>query len=144
VQAAMEAGDSRIYGGIHFTSANIEGQQLGKAVADYGMEKFFASEAADIFAPIVLLNAAAGGTLAAPPVLSGFALDNRDGLDVVRASLNGGAAVEIAIDDTGRFSFNVATVFGPIANGANSITLEAEDAAGLDATPVIYNFTLIA
>ncbi|MEI6161980.1 MAG: phosphatase PAP2 family protein, partial [Roseococcus sp.] len=144
VDAAAEAGRSRIYGGIHFTSANIEGQALGKEVADYGMAEFFRSEGEDIYAPIVLLNATAGGTLMAAPVLSGFALDNRDGLDVMKARLDGGAAVNIAVDAKGRFTFDAATVFGPIADGAHSITLEAEDAAGLDATPLVFNFNLDA
>jgi hypothetical protein len=144
VQAGMEAGDSRIYGGIHFSSANIEGQQLGKAVADWGIAEFLRSEGEDIYAPIILLNTATGTPLSAPPVLSGLAFDNRDGLDVIHARLDGGAAAEIALDALGRFSFDVADVFGPIADGAYNITLEAEDAVGLNATPVTFAFTLIA
>jgi hypothetical protein len=144
VQAGIEAAESRIYGGIHFTSASVEGQALGKDVADYGMAEFFRSEVEDIYAPIVLLNATAGGTLTAAPVLSGFALDNRDGLDVMTARLDGGPAVEIAVDSKGRFTFDAGVVFGPIADGVHSITLEAEDAAGLDATPMVFNFTLDA
>jgi hypothetical protein len=144
VDAATEAARSRIYGGIHFTSAGVEGLELGKDVADYGMAKFFASELADIYAPILLLDAAPAAPLAAPPVLTGYALDNRDGLDVLRASLNGGTAVEVAVDETGRFTLDAAAVFGPIAAGPNSITLEAEDAVGLTAAPVIFAFTLIA
>jgi len=143
VEAAAEAGISRVYGGIHFASANIEGQALGKAVADYGMAEFFRSEGQDIYAPIVLLNAVAGSKLA-PPVLSGFALDNRDGLDVMRARLDGGATVDIAIDARGRFTFDTGAAFGPMAAGAHSITLEAQDAAGLVSTPVVFNFTLDA
>lgn len=143
LQAGIEAGESRIYGGIHFTSANIEGQQLGKAVADYGMAEFFRSQDSDIYAPIVLLNAVTGSALA-PPVLSGFALDNRDGLDVLRARLDGGAAVNVAIDAKGRFTFDVGALFGPIAGGHHHVTLEAEDAAGLLSTPVVFNFTLDA
>lgn len=54
------------------------------------------------------------------------------------------AALDIAVDGAGRFTFDAGLVFGPIAAGDHSIWLEAEDAAGLDATPVIYNFTLIA
>jgi hypothetical protein len=144
VDAATEAARSRIYGGIHFSSAGVEGLELGKDVADYGMAKFFASEVADIYAPILLLDVTPSAPLAAPPVLSGYALDNRDGLDVMRARLDGGAAVEVAVDATGRFTFDAGLVFGPIAAGEHSIQLEAEDAAGLDAAPVIYSFTLIA
>ena len=73
-------------GGIHFTSANIEGQQLGKAVADYGIAEFLRSEGEDIYAPIVLLNTGTGPNTA-PPVLSGLALDNRDGMEVIQASI---------------------------------------------------------
>ncbi|MBS7791770.1 phosphatase PAP2 family protein [Roseococcus sp. SDR] len=144
VQAGIEAGDSRIYGGIHFTSANIEGQQLGKAVADWGIAEFLRSEGEDIYAPIILLNTATGGAISAPPVLSGLAIDNRDGLDVIHARLDGGPAAEIALDEQGRFTFDVADVFGPIADGTYSITLEAEDMAGLNAAPVTFAFTLIA
>lgn len=139
VEAAAEAGMSRIYGGIHFASANIEGQELGRQVAEYGMAEFFRSEGADIYAPIVLLKSVTGGAL---PVLSGFALDNRDGLDVMRAQLNGGPAANIAIDAKGRFSFDVGAVFGSLEAGDHSITLEAQDAAGLVSTPVVFNFTL--
>ncbi|HAB19180.1 MAG TPA: vanadium-dependent haloperoxidase [Verrucomicrobiota bacterium] len=35
--AAQEAGQSRIYGGIHFPSANLEGQRTGSVVGEYVM-----------------------------------------------------------------------------------------------------------
>jgi hypothetical protein len=38
-QAAAEAGMSRIYGGIHFMSANVEGQACGRAVARHVMSQ---------------------------------------------------------------------------------------------------------
>lgn len=38
--AAREAGDSRIYGGIHFQSANREGQRLGRAVGQHVMANY--------------------------------------------------------------------------------------------------------
>ncbi len=34
-EAALEAGRSRIYGGIHFEFANVAGMESGRAVADY-------------------------------------------------------------------------------------------------------------
>ena len=60
------------------------------------------------------------------------------------ARVNGGAAVEAAVDDAGRFSSDAGLVFGPLLAGAYGITLEAEDAVGLDAAPVVLAFTLIA
>jgi hypothetical protein len=38
--AAQEAGQSRIYGGIHYQFDNVAGQQLGHSVADYVMGGF--------------------------------------------------------------------------------------------------------
>lgn len=39
-EAALEAGMSRIYGGIHFASANREGQRLGRRVGEYVSANF--------------------------------------------------------------------------------------------------------
>lgn len=39
-QAAEEAGISRIYGGIHFNTANVEGQMAGRALANYVFKNF--------------------------------------------------------------------------------------------------------
>jgi membrane-associated phospholipid phosphatase len=40
--AAAEAGQSRIYGGIHYSFDNITGQQVGRTVAGYVMDHFLA------------------------------------------------------------------------------------------------------
>ena len=41
--AATEAGISRIYGGIHFNSANIEGQNTGKSVGNYVLQNLLSN-----------------------------------------------------------------------------------------------------
>jgi hypothetical protein len=41
VEAAREAGESRIYGGIHFRSACEQGFNLGKSIADSAMHRHF-------------------------------------------------------------------------------------------------------
>ena len=38
-EAAEQAGMSRVYGGIHFAKANLDGQQLGKSIAKISWEK---------------------------------------------------------------------------------------------------------
>lgn len=43
-QAASEAGMSRIYGGIHFASANEDGLAAGKALGEYVFDNFLGSE----------------------------------------------------------------------------------------------------
>ena len=58
-EAALEAGMSRIYGGIHFSFSNVTGREVGEAVADY----IFATSAQAIPAPgnaiLVLIGRAA-------------------------------------------------------------------------------------
>jgi len=57
-QAAMEAGISRIYGGIHFDFSNIAGRECGQSIADY----IFATSAQVVPVPgssiLVLIGAA--------------------------------------------------------------------------------------
>jgi hypothetical protein len=38
--AADEAGQSRIYGGIHYPTANMAGQELGRCIAAKVLERF--------------------------------------------------------------------------------------------------------
>ena len=38
--AAVEAGQSRIYGGIHYPVANTAGQALGRCIADHVLARF--------------------------------------------------------------------------------------------------------
>jgi hypothetical protein len=43
VNASEEAGMSRIYGGIHFPSGNLQGRLLGKCVGDKVVGRFAAA-----------------------------------------------------------------------------------------------------
>lgn len=139
VDAALEAGKSRIYGGIHFDFANRDGIETGRLIAEHGVARL--ESAADSYAPVVLL-ATGGAVVAAAPVLDGFAFDNRLGLGVVQASLNGGVAVEITVGADGRFEADLAALFGALADGAHELALSAEDAAGNVSAPVVYAFTI--
>ncbi|MGG5810688.1 Ig-like domain-containing protein [Falsiroseomonas sp. CW058] len=140
VDAALEAGKSRIYAGIHFDFANRDGIATGEKVAEYGYARLTAET--DSFDPVLLLAGAPGGALAAPPVLSGLAFDNRAGLDAVQVRLNGGAARDVAVDGLGRFALDLAGLFGPLADGAHEVVVTAWDAAGNAAAPVAFAFTL--
>ena len=141
IEAAIEAGRSRIYGGIHFNAANVDGIETGRQVAEYGVTRLIAES--DTFAPVVLLGTV-GGVLAAAPILAGLAFDNRDGLDVVQVSLDGGTVQEIAVDGLGRFAVDIAMLFGAPADGGHTLRLVAEDAAGNLSDAVLYNFTIEA
>ena len=45
--AAAEAGRSRIYGGIHYQFDNVNGQQVGRNVADYVVGNFLPARPGD-------------------------------------------------------------------------------------------------
>jgi hypothetical protein len=141
IEAALEAGKSRIYGGIHFNAANVDGIETGRQVAEYGVTRLVAE--ADTFAPVVLLGEM-GAVLTAAPILAGYAFDNRDGLDSVQASLNGGPVQVIAVDGQGRFAVDIAALFGATADGDYTLRLMAEDAAGNESAALLYNFTIEA
>ena len=53
-QAAQEAGESRIYGGIHFEFSNQDGLATGKSVGDWVLKAF--DLANDVVAPKILLD----------------------------------------------------------------------------------------
>ncbi len=46
-QAIEEIVDARVYSGIHFRTADVQGALLGKKVANYVQEHFFESESDD-------------------------------------------------------------------------------------------------
>ena len=53
-EAANEAGISRIYGGIHFNSANVEGLELGRNVGDFVLDNLLVA-LPDLIPPIASL-----------------------------------------------------------------------------------------
>jgi hypothetical protein len=140
LEASQEAGRSRVYGGIHFNFASTAGAEIGRQVADYGVARLTAE--ADSFGPKIILDRGPAGALAAPPVLTGFALDDRAGLDAIFAALDGGPAAMVAVDGLGRFALDVAALFGPLADGTYEVTFTAEDAAGNEAVAVRRSFEI--
>ncbi|MEA5620007.1 ScyD/ScyE family protein [Cronbergia sp. UHCC 0137] len=54
--AANEAGISRIYGGIHFNSANVEGLATGRSVGNYVLENLLAPVISDTTAPTINIS----------------------------------------------------------------------------------------
>ena len=126
--AATEAGLSRIWGGIHFSFDNTAGQQIGTGIGDAVLAAF--DTTADTKAPSVLPDQQAGLIGAAPPVLTGFALDNLSGLARLQVALDGGALQDVAVNAGGRFSLATGAVFGAMGDGAHTLGFRATDAAG--------------
>jgi Ca2+-binding RTX toxin-like protein len=138
--AADEAGRSRIYAGIHFDFSNKAGQGIGDAVAHWVLNGFSSDK--DTRAPFVLLEQQGDVVLSLAPVLEGYALDNFTGLSGVDIRLDGGAHQNVAVDGRGRFSVNLAALYGSLSEGLHTLSLSATDAAGNTGTAPEYRFTI--
>ncbi|MEY9752606.1 Ig-like domain-containing protein [Bradyrhizobium yuanmingense] len=126
--AALEAGQSRIYGGIHFQFANIAGQATGRLIGDWVLDAF--SVEADTRAPVVLVDRHGGLVTAGVLTLTGFALDNLAGLASLQVKLDSGEMKSVTVDEVGRFSLDVNALFTGLADGQHQLVFTAEDAAG--------------
>jgi hypothetical protein len=138
--AADEAGSSRIYAGIHFDFSNKAGQGIGDAVARWVLNGFSSDK--DTRAPFVLLEQQGDVVLSLAPALEGYALDNFTGLSSVDIRLDGGALQSVAVDGRGRFSVNLAALYGSLSEGLHTLSLSATDAAGNTGTAPEYRFTI--
>jgi hypothetical protein len=130
-QAAEEAGMSRIYGGIHFQFANLEGQACGTQIGRWVLDAFGTS--GDARAPAVVLDQVEGTVFTTRPKLAGWAVDNASALHRISVSLDGGKARTIAVDDHGRFSLPDG-LFRHLAGGDHQLAFTARDAAGNTST----------
>ncbi|MBX3670121.1 MAG: choice-of-anchor D domain-containing protein [Rhodocyclaceae bacterium] len=139
-QAAQEAGESRIYGGIHFEFANQDGLAAGSSVADWALRSFDLAQ--DVAPPRVSINQADGLVTNQSLVVTGQVLDNLSGVASLQAQLDGGTSANVAFDGNGNFSFATQLATDGTADGAHLVVLRAADAAGNQAQPINLHFTL--
>uniref|UniRef100_UPI003CF3B8E5 Ig-like domain-containing protein n=1 Tax=Massilia sp. TSP1-1-2 TaxID=2804649 RepID=UPI003CF3B8E5 len=126
-QAAHEAGESRIYGGIHFEYSNLAGQEMGKQVGAAVLARFALSQ--DTQAPSVVL----GDTRDAASTnltLTGQVLDNLSGVATLQWRIDGGALHDVVFDADGKFSVTTALALNGSADGEHTVSLLARDTAG--------------
>ena len=138
-QAALEAGRSRIYAGIHTETADAAGLVLGKQVAGAVLTRF--SLSTDKQAPTVVAPATPAVS-SANLVLAGTIVDNISGVASATVSIDGAAATKLALDATGRFSVTTAFKTDGTADGAHAIVINTRDVAGNVAAPFTRAFTL--
>ncbi len=139
-EAAQEAGQSRIYGGIHFSFSVDAGMTLGQQVGDWVLNAFSLSK--DTVPPKVILNQTSKLVTNTDPTITGDATDNLSGVASLTASLDGGTPINVTFSSEGTFSVPVNLPTDGTADGAHSLSLEATDAAGNVASPVVFDFTL--
>lgn len=123
--AANEAGESRIFGGIHFDFSNETGLDLGTDVANWVLQSF--DPLTDTVAPTITLTGLDADAVGAPPVISGVLTDNLSGAIDLRANLDTALDyVPVSVDALGGFSFDV----GALDDGLHAVSFVARDAAG--------------
>ena len=116
-QAAEEAANSRLWGGIHYKFDNDDGLATGRAVGAWAMAAF--RNAVHDRGPVIVLDRNA-------PI--GFAFDNMAPVVSIEAVLDDGTRTTIPVDAMGRFPLPVCPA------GQHALTLTATSAGGLVAT----------
>lgn len=138
--AAFEAGESRVFGGIHYRFSSEAGYELGSAVGNLVLSAFDA--ASDAIAPRILLTQERDFVSDTIPVLTGSVLDNVSGVTALSYSLDGAAFVALAFAADGTFSLDLAALLAGQPDGRHSITLRALDAAGNLGTLNAFRFAV--
>ncbi|WP_165421849.1 Ig-like domain-containing protein, partial [Rhizobium ruizarguesonis] len=139
-QAAQEAGESRIYGGIHFEFSNQDGLATGSQIGSWVLKAFDLSS--DTIAPKILLDQVSGVITNVNPTITGHVVDNLSGVSQLQLQRDGGSSVSIAVDSSGAFTVPLGFALDGSADGQHSLTFVAKDAAGNTGTPVTTSFTL--
>ena len=129
-QAAQEAADSRMYGGIHFSFDNADGLVTGRAIGAWTMGVF--QRLSDDRGPFLMAGGMGMGmgVSADPHALVGCALDNVSPVNVVSVRLDGGAPFSIPVDEQGFF----AVPSHRLPAGRHNVELAATSASGQTST----------
>lgn len=129
--AAEEAGQSRIYGGIHFQFSNQDGLEVGRQLADWVLSTFSDQ---DTHGPRIFLDVPETTTTKTGFAITGQVLD-RSGISIFQIQVNSGDFVDVVLDETGNFSLPLELPLDGSADGQHTITFAARDAAGNIAAP---------
>jgi hypothetical protein len=140
-QAAAEAGESRIYAGIHFEFSNQDGLAAGKSLASYALNFF--NTARDTTPPRVALdNVLPSGASNHNVTLTGQVTDNLSGPASLTVQIDQGNVQIIPFDPGGQFAIPTSFALDGSADGAHTLTLVARDFAGNPSAPVVFSFVL--
>ncbi|QLE56855.1 Ig-like domain-containing protein [Nostoc sp. TCL26-01] len=150
--AADEAAISRLYGGIHFNTANVDGLATGKLIGNYVLQNLLAP-VADNQPPIIgvsLLNDTGNSgsdRTTSDSTIKGTVTDTSQ-IVKFQAKLNSGSFVDVLskLNTDGSFTLDKATLTqingGQLADGVYQLSLKAEDKLGNVSGEVKLEFTL--
>ncbi len=97
----------------------------------------------DTVPPVVTVSSPTSGLVTAQNVaIKGQVSDERTGVAVLRASVDGGAYTDVALDASGSFHFTTNLALDSSADGSNTVQFAATDKAGNISQPFAFTFTL--
>ncbi|MFM5955936.1 MAG: Ig-like domain-containing protein, partial [Dolichospermum sp.] len=145
-------GISRIYGGIHFNSANLEGLATGRSVGNYVLDNLLAP-IIDNQSPVIqasLTNDTGSSNtdkITNNPTISGTVTDE-NAITLFRAKLDNGTFVDVlGTLQNGSFTLDNAKLREingntDLSQGTHSLILNATDLVGNISETFTYSFTL--
>ena len=139
-QAADEAGISRIYGGLHFMTSDLDGLAAGRSIGNLVLE-FFTT--ADTQPPrITVVSPQPNLAAKANVTVTGRVTDSVSGVAKLEAQLDNGAFTAAALDAQGNFNVATTLSLNGSADGAHAVHLCATDRLGNVSTITTVPFTL--
>jgi hypothetical protein len=139
--AASEAGQSRIYGGIHFQFANQNGLAAGRALANFVLDTFKVST--DTQAPKILLDSPSGAIANQNVTITGHVLDNLSGVKSLQVQFDQASFTTISFDpNTGQFSIPTGFATDGTADSIHNVHLKATDFSQNVSDRTEFAFTL--
>ena len=124
-QAAEEAGDSRVFGGIHFPFENTDGLAVGRAVGAWTLAVF--QRTAEERGPMVMLDPPGLSGASSMAALTGCALNNLSPVTSLSARLDDGEPFSVPVDERGLFAIPAPRLGAP---GKHRVVLTATSVTG--------------
>ncbi|MDB5338653.1 MAG: Phosphoesterase, PA-phosphatase related protein [Planctomycetaceae bacterium] len=138
-QAASEAGMSRVYGGIHYLTSNLDGLAAGHAVGETVIDAFSGHDAQPPQIIVDDYSAVDNQSL----TLTGHVIDAVAGVSKLIARIDGAAPVTVTFNaGTGAFSIPLNLATTGADEGVHHVLFVAQDAIGNATDPLDVAFTL--
>jgi RHS repeat-associated protein len=149
--AAAEAGQSRIYGGIHFQFSNQDGLALGKQIGDYVTSNLLVDNSLNPIQVRLTMDTAAFGMTNRDRITAQAGITGKVTLTQPNLKLQvaqaGGAVVDVtsSLDAGGNFQLDaaqLATIVGTLTDRSYQLTFKLVDAAGATVSSNNLSFIL--
>jgi membrane-associated phospholipid phosphatase len=149
--AATEAGQSRIYGGIHFQFSNQAGLTLGKQIGNYIATNLLADNSLNPIQVNLTTDTAAFGTTNRDRITNQAGITGKINLTQpnlkLQVGLTNGTFVDVTntVDVNGNFQLDatkLATILGTLTDRSYQLTFKLLDSNGVLVGSNNFNFTL--